>query len=191
MKIKNVLRNLLAAWIIWTWVYKITELSSDIVNEVIQLMKLKDKTDEGIKTLKLKKGNFYLLEIDWIKILVSLKNFKPSKDWDLTMDIYSGYEKGKYLRILWTVVLPKWKWNFWDTYEDWYIYIKNLPFGYKLNSYDKKKDTMDLEFISRLEWDLKITEQYNLSKFDLKKRWELSNEKIIEIYKIIQDKINK
>jgi len=150
--------------------------------------------EEGIEKLKLKKWKFYLLEVDWIKTLVQLDDFKPNKylDWEIApaIKIYSEYEKDKYFKVLATFVLPKWKWNTWDTYN-WERYFRNLPFGYKLISYDKEKWTMDLEFISRFEWNLNITEQNNLSQFDLKTRKKLTDNEIQEIYQKIEKKLDE
>jgi len=214
MKIKQALIALSTVWVIWTWIYKYNEIVRDLVVEVMGKMNsennkkqnwfVNNETDENNETyedivkLKLEKWNFYLLEIDQTKTLISLKNFKSNKylDWGIapTMEIYSEYEEWKYFKILGTFVLPKWKWNSWDVYSDWYRCITNLPFGYKLNSYDREEWTMGLDLISRLEWDLKITEQNDLSKFDLKKRPRIINEEndkeIIAIYKKIDNKLN-
>jgi len=204
MKLKSTLVALGAAWLIWTWIYKYQEFNSELVVEIMKDMNSKNtwtnnietsEKEEGVENLKLEKWKFYLLEVDWIKTLVQLDNFRPNKylDWGIapTMEIYSEYEKDKYFKKLGTFVLPKWKWNTWDKYEDWERHIKNLPFGYKLISYDKEKWTMDLEFISRFEWDLNITEQNDLSNFDLKTRRELTDNKVQEIYKKISKKLDE
>ena len=186
---KKTLVTMWAAWIIWTWAYKFNELSHEIWDEVAVLMKVKEKNkiDEDIKSLKLEKWVPYLLEVDWVKTLISLRGFSENSylEWKEapSMDIYSEYEEDKYFKVLWTFVLPEWKWHSWDVWEDWFRCFNKTPFCYKLDSYDVKEWTMDLDFMPRLEWDLKIDEQKDLSKFDLKERRQLSDDEILKFIK--------
>lgn len=106
------------------------------------------------------------------------------------MDIYSEYENNKYFRILWTFVLPDWKWNSWDIYDDLFRYPKRLPFWYKLDSYNKDEWNMELILVSRMDWDLNTTKQDNLSEIDLKERSDLTTEEIKKIYGILDEKYN-
>lgn len=144
-----------------------------------------------IDSLKMELGKYYLIDVNWVKTIISLKGFSSSVylDWWIapTMNIFAEYWENKYFNILGTFVLPKDKWT--NNEIDWFRKnISRIWFDYKLNSWDSKK-YMTLKLRAKWKFNIKILE-INKDNYQLYLRDDLKSSEIINIYKLLDNKMD-